>query len=111
MVLVAPQSASGQDAPPPADAAEAPANEAFEDPAKELVRARAALAEVRARLLSEDPEAAKIHEKILWLYSELDRVLADHPKVQELRAEINRLSGEEPPPAPVPLDNEETATP
>lgn len=73
----------------------------------ELRQTMAELAAVRARIIQEDPEAARIHQQILTLYSKLDRQLATHPEIQELRRKLDQLQPEKPavPPAPKPGDS------
>ncbi len=64
------------------------------DTSEEVRQAAAQLATVRARVISEDPEAAKIHARILRLYSELDRMLNKHPEIQRLRHRLDTLRPE-----------------
>lgn len=79
------------------------------DKSEEVRQTAAELATVRARVIRENPEAAKIHARILRLYSELDRVLSKHPEIQRLRHRLDTLLPEQ---APLPSpDATNTPTP
>ncbi len=58
---------------------------------KERRRVRYDLLQTRGRLLREDPELKRLHDRILDLYRKMDRLLGEKPKIRELRKRLKHV--------------------